>query len=139
MNWQDLAATSHYQTATAVREKLADGNVAEAFTGIEELIESLGRADKRALRSQLIRLMAHVIKWKTEPDKRSSSWIATIENARIEIEELLEFEPGLMPSLAGLLIALFPKAKRLAESEMNQTAAISSLSAAELFTDHYSL
>jgi hypothetical protein len=53
MEWRDLATTSHYQTAVAVKDELAKGNIEEATAGIEELIEALSRADKRALRSQL--------------------------------------------------------------------------------------
>jgi hypothetical protein len=71
MDWQELSSTSHYQTAMAIKQALQRGNVQEAITGIEELIEALSRSDKRALKSQLIRLMMHIIKWKSQPKKRS--------------------------------------------------------------------
>jgi hypothetical protein len=61
MGWHDLATTSHYQTAIMIRRELLRGNLEETLTGIEELIEALGRSDTRELRSQLIRLMAHII------------------------------------------------------------------------------
>jgi hypothetical protein len=48
MNWQELSTTSHYQTAVAVKEKLLEGDIEEATHGIEELIEALGRSEKRA-------------------------------------------------------------------------------------------
>ena len=95
MNWQELAATSHYQTAVAVEEALQRGDVSEASAGIQELIDALARAEKRALKSQLIRLMTHIIKWKTQPEKRSRSWRATIRNARCEIAESREDTPSL--------------------------------------------
>ncbi len=139
MQWQELATTSHYQTAVAVKQELLKGNIEEATTGIEALIEALGRSDKRALRSQLIRLMAHIIKWETQPAQRSRSWAATIENARIEIEELLEFEPSLKPSVPGLLQELFEKAKRSAEKEMSQKTSITELSWEEGFEEEYDL
>jgi len=41
MNWKELAITSHYQTAVAVRQSLLDGNMEEMQTGIEELIDAL--------------------------------------------------------------------------------------------------
>ena len=62
MKWQDLATTSHYQTAVAVEAALDRGEIDDAKVGIQELIDALARAEKRALRSQLIRLMMHVIK-----------------------------------------------------------------------------
>ena len=139
MKWQELAITSHYQTAVAVKQEMLKGNLEEATTGIEELIEALSRSDKRALRSQLIRLMAHIMKWKTQPELRTRSWAATIENARIEIEELLEFEPSLKPSVPGLLRELFEKAKRLAEREMGQKTSLTELSWKEVFEEEYGL
>ena len=63
MTWQQLTASSHYRAAVAVREALARGETAHASQGLEELIDALSRSEKRALRSQLIRLMSHVIKW----------------------------------------------------------------------------
>ncbi len=139
MKWQELATTSHYETAIAVRQEMLRGNLAEATTGIEELIEALSRSDKRALRSQLIRLMSHVIKWKTQPEQRSRSWAVTIENARIEIEEILELEPSLQASIPVLLKDLFEKARRVAELEMNQKTAITVLSQREVFEQEYVL
>jgi hypothetical protein len=139
MQWHDLATTSHVQTAIAVKQVLVDGHIDEAMVGLEELIDALSRSDKRALRSQLIRLMAHVIKWHTRPDQRSRSWAATIENARIDIEELLELEPSLRPSVPGLLKELFEKAKRSAEKEMSAKTARTEISWHEVFEDDYTL
>lgn len=99
----------------------------------------MSRSDKRALRSQLMRLMAHIIKWKFQPERRSKSWAMTIENARIEIEDLLELEPSLKPSVPDLLHELFGKAKRLAEKEMDRAAPVTELSWQEVFEDEYEL
>ena len=139
MTWQELATTSHYQTAVAVKQALLVGHPEEAALGIEELIEALSRSDQRALRSQLIRLMEHILKWKTQPERRSQSWTATIENARVEIEELVELEPSLKPSVPKLLPELFDKARRLAEKEMNKRTTLGELSWQEVFEDEYSL
>jgi hypothetical protein len=61
VNWHDLATTSHYQTAVAVKHALSAGDVEYARIGIEELIEALARSDRRALESYLIRLMQNII------------------------------------------------------------------------------
>ena len=139
IDWRELATTSHYQTALTIKQELLKGNVEEAAAGMEELIEALSRSDKRELRSQLIRLMAHIIKWKAQPEGRSRGWAATIESARVEIEELLELEPSLKPALPALLGELFEKAKRVAEKEMNQKASLAGLTWKEAFEDEYSL
>jgi hypothetical protein len=57
-NWHDLATTSHYQTAVAIKHALSAGDIEHARIGIEELIEALARSDRRALESYLIRLIS---------------------------------------------------------------------------------
>lgn len=37
MQWHDLAATSHYQTAGAIKHALEEGNADEAMLGLEEM------------------------------------------------------------------------------------------------------
>ena len=138
-HWQELVLTSHLQTAQAIKDELANGNFEEAATGIEVLAEALGKSEKRALRSQLIRLMTHIIKWKTQPQMQNRSWAGSIENARVEIEELLEFEPSLRPAVPQLIVELFDKAKRVAEKEMGRQAAIFSLTWQDVFVDKYSV
>jgi hypothetical protein len=93
MKWQELAATSHYRTAVAVKQALQGGDMHEAILGLEELIDALSRADQRALEHHLIRLMQHSIKWKVQPERRSRCWVATIYNAREAIRELQEEPP----------------------------------------------
>jgi hypothetical protein len=50
-NWHELAISSHYQTAQAVKKEMLKGNMEEVKIGIEELIDALGRSGKRALNS----------------------------------------------------------------------------------------
>ena len=70
IDWELIAATSHSQTAIAIREKLQQQDYGEAMHGLEELIGALARADKWALESHLIHVMQHVIKWKMQPERR---------------------------------------------------------------------
>jgi hypothetical protein len=66
-DWNLLATSSHYNTAVAVHEELRAGDIKNAISGLEELIEALSRSDERALESYLTRLMQHIIKWKLQP------------------------------------------------------------------------
>ena len=93
LDWELLALTSHYQTALAIRDALQEGNVEGATAGLEELIEALSRSDENALRSQLIRLIMHIVKWHLQPERRTPSWAASIRSARREIAELRERFP----------------------------------------------
>jgi hypothetical protein len=96
MDWALLAATSHSQTVIAIREKLQQQEYGEAMHGLEELIDALARADKRALESHLIRVMQHVIICKMQPERRSRSWVRTMRNGRKEIRKLQQDTPRLM-------------------------------------------
>ena len=67
---------------------------------IEELT-ALAISERRALRSHLRILLLHLLKWRHQPDQRSTSWRASIDNARTEIEELLASSPSLRRGLDG--------------------------------------
>ncbi len=137
MNWKEQAATSHYQTAVAIQQALMAKNIEEAEYGIGELAEALGRSDKRALRSQLTRLMAHIIKWHIQPERRSRSWLASISNARIEIEGILEDEPSQKRNLLQLWEKSFRDAKKLARDETGIEPKISGLTQKDVFEQEY--
>jgi hypothetical protein len=139
MDWAQLAATSQHQTAVAVRDELYNENIAEAARGLEELIESLARSDKRALRSQLTRLMAHIIKWQIQPERRSRSWLASITNARIEIAAILEDEPGQQRNLVDLWQKCFVAARTIARDETGVEPQIDYLTEAQVFELRYTL
>jgi len=138
MDWQELSATSHYQTALEIEQELEKGNIEEASTGLKELIEALGRSEKRALKSHLTRLMAHIIKWKTQPDKRSRSWVATIYHARDEVKDIQEETPSLTDDMIKeIWDKCLQAAKREAEADMNQDSSVSELTWKEVFEDEY--
>ncbi len=139
MNWKELAMTSYYQTAIAIKDQLKHGYVEETRAGIEELIDALSRSDKRALRSQLTRLMMHIIKWQIQPEFRSRSWQSSISNARIEIEELLEDEPHLKPKVSQLWDKCFKSACKIAKDETGIKPTLSELTEKDVFETKYSL
>jgi hypothetical protein len=140
MDWKDLSAISHYQTAVSIQHALEAGHMEEAKNGIMELIDALSRSEKRALRSQLIRLMLHVIKWKSQPKQRSRSWRASIYNSRREIKNIQEETPSLTNQVISTLWDDCLKAALLeAEGEMNETPTVSELGWEEVFETEYSL
>ncbi len=102
-NWAELAAYSHYRTATAIRDTLRTGDLHEATVGIEELIDAMGKSERRALQSQLERLMKHIIKWQVQPRKRSRSWWRSIVQARKAIREIQEDTPSLTDNVIRVL------------------------------------
>jgi hypothetical protein len=140
MNWQELSSTSHYKTAMALKNVIASGDLPEAVIGIEELIQALSRSEKRALKSQLIRLMLHIIKWQSQPERRSLSWVASIKDAREEIADIQEETPSLNDNvIKELWDKAFIIANRDAQAEMSKKSAVAALSWQEVFEIGYDL
>jgi hypothetical protein len=140
MNWQELSVNSHYQTAVAVQEALQSGNFQEADYGIRELIEALSRSERRALRNQLIRLMMHIIKWKSQSERRSRSWVASIYNARREIRDIQKETPSLNKRVISDMWDDCLNAAILdAEGEMNKLSEVSALSWQDVFEEEYKI
>ena len=140
LHWQELAQESHYHTAVAIRDVLQAGNMDDATTGLEELIDALSRSERRALASHLKRLMMHVLKWKVQPEYRSRSWRSTILSARKEIARLQRR----MPSLNRRVIEedwdeLVELARLEAEGETNLDIPPLTLTWQEVFEDEYAL
>lgn len=62
---------------------------------IAEELEGMARSDKRQLINRLAVLLAHLLKWQYQPEKRSKSWERTIREQRKRISLLLEESPSL--------------------------------------------
>jgi hypothetical protein len=62
-------------------------------------VESVGKSDKREIRSHLAVLVAHLLKWKYQPGRRGSSWRTTIFEQRERIAAVVSDSP----SLSGFL------------------------------------
>ncbi|OFV87560.1 MAG: hypothetical protein A3J75_08035 [Acidobacteria bacterium RBG_16_68_9] len=62
---------------------------------VAEEIEDMGKRDVDELCSRMEVLIAHLLKWKQQPRKRSTSWRATIVTQRLEIRRLLRRSPSL--------------------------------------------
>ena len=140
-NWSEIVIDSHYLTALEVKKSLEAGNIMEAEEGIEQLIDAMARADRRAVKSQLVRLMKHIVKWRVQAGKRSLSWIKSIHNARIEIQDIQEETPSITNDV---IISLWDRASNLAlaeaEDEMGQMLiSVPLLTWEEVFDDEYLL
>lgn len=87
------------------------------FDNIAEEIESMGRSEKRGLISHLRVLIAHLLKWKYQPECRTNSWKSTIRNARYQIRELLEDSPSLKNEISLKLTKAYKDAIIIAADE----------------------
>jgi hypothetical protein len=83
---------------------------------IEEL-KDMGRSERRRLRSNLVVVLLHLLKWQYQPTMRSRSWRSSITEHRRRIREALEDSPSLQPYLHASLSQCYADAIRLASDE----------------------
>lgn len=107
-----------YLWIQATAQQLKEGKFNEIdIPNLIEEIESMGRSEKRELKSRLIVLLMHLLKWQYQPEKRSESWRSTISEQRICIEGLLEDSPSLQPLISEVLDDCYQKARLKASEE----------------------
>lgn len=63
-------------------------------------IEDMGKSQQRQLESRLAVLVAHLLKWRYQPDQRSRSWEGTIRVQRRHLRRLLAQNPSLRSQVA---------------------------------------
>ena len=61
--WNELVFQSPYLAVVKAKQLLQEGKITEVDQILENLVESMGRSEKRAVSSQLTGLMLHIIKW----------------------------------------------------------------------------
>lgn len=84
---------------------------------LAEEIESMGRRDRRELKSRLSVLVMHLLKWSKQPGLRSRSWSATIREQRRQIEQILDESPSLRPFINEALVEVYDGARESAIAE----------------------
>jgi hypothetical protein len=110
---QDLVAWA-LANATLLRE----GRLSEIDADhLAEELEDLGKSERRALCSHIRVLVLHLLKWQFQPGLRGPSWRLSVENARREIQVILEDSPSLKTATEICLHREYPSARRNAVIE----------------------
>jgi hypothetical protein len=66
---------------------------------IAEEIEDVGKSERRELRSRMVLLLAHLLKWRHQPERRGNSWRRTIKAQRKGIVDCIDETPSLKADL----------------------------------------
>ena len=103
---RDFYAWANEQAALLRAGKLGEADLAH----IAEEIESMGKTEKRELVSRLTVLLLHLLKWRYQPEFRSTSWRLSVEEQRIHVASHLADNP----SLKSLLPTAVAESYRLA-------------------------
>jgi len=62
---------------------------------IAEEIEDVGKAEQRELMGRMAVLLAHLLKWQYQPERRGNSWRRTIQIQREQLRRALKKTPSL--------------------------------------------
>ncbi|HEX4160717.1 MAG TPA: DUF29 domain-containing protein [Rhizomicrobium sp.] len=87
------------------------------WENIAEEIESMGKRDYRALRSRMEVLLAHLLKWRYQPERRSRGWAGTIETQRRRIALIVADSPSFRGRIAKEMREAYAHAARRASIE----------------------
>ena len=83
---------------------------------IEE-IDAIARKDKREVKSRLIVLLTHLLKYQFQAQKQSRSWLGILYEQRLELELVFEDSPSLRAHAASIVESSYAKARKQAAKE----------------------
>jgi len=83
---------------------------------IEE-IEDMGKSEQRGINSHLRILLTHLLKWEFQPKHRGGSWLGSIRNARVAIDDLIEESPSLALKPSEFLVKCYAQSRKVASDE----------------------
>jgi hypothetical protein len=112
------------ENAAALRQ----GRFAEVDAeNVAEELEAMGRSEKHELENRLAVLLAHLLKWTVQRERRERhihSWRATIREQRRRIDRLLAESPSLRPTLPEMLVEACPSAvdRAVADTDLPDSA-----------------
>jgi ribosomal protein L29 len=93
----DVIAWAEEQAALLRAGRLSELDVEH----IAEEIEDVGKSERRELASRISILLAHLLKWRYQPERRGSSWRRTIKEQRRAIAAHLQETPSLKTALTN--------------------------------------
>jgi hypothetical protein len=100
---QSLYERDFYLWLEEQATRLRDGRLDQLdVANLLEEIEDMGRSEKRAIEGNLVVLLTHLLKYRFQPDHRSSSWRGSIVEHRRRLRKLLSESPSLLPVARGM-------------------------------------
>jgi hypothetical protein len=100
----DLDFVLWAQDQAAALRRAKDSNLPLDWENLAEEIESLGKSQRHELRSQITRILRHLLKLQVSPAiEPRAGWRTTIKEARIEIDAVLEDSPSLRREVDSLI------------------------------------
>jgi hypothetical protein len=110
---RDCHAWIEEQAALLRAGRTADLDLAN----LAEEIEDRGRSQRRAVKSALLSVLAHLLKYRFQPDRRTTSWRATIREHRRRLRDEFADSPSLRPYAEGVFAECYQDAREEAADE----------------------
>jgi hypothetical protein len=88
---------------------------------IAEEIEDLGKREQHQLGGRLAILILHLLKWQAQPERRGSSWTATIQVQRLRLDKLLRKMPSLRRLVEEEVADAYPEARLRAAADTKRS------------------
>ena len=83
---------------------------------LAEELHDVGKSERRTLRSQLERVMLHLLKWKYQPIMRTS-WRCSIQKGRRRIDQTVSDSPSLTRLVSDMIEQGYPYSREAAIAE----------------------
>ena len=113
----DFVLWTEEQAAALRRAK--SSNLPLDWDNLAEEIESLGKSDRRELRSQVRRILHHLLKIEASPAvEPQAGWRSTIRSARAELQAVLDDSPSLRRQVDPTIARQLGVAGQLAEDDL---------------------
>jgi hypothetical protein len=77
----------------------------------------MGISEKNEIKSGLVVLLTHLLKWQYQPNRRSINWFTSVANQRDDLQDLLSENPGLQRFVPDLMTKAYRNAQRQAAAE----------------------
>jgi Domain of unknown function DUF29 len=109
------------QERAAALRAVKNSNLPLDWANLADEIESLGKSDRRQLRSQIRRILRHLLKLEVSPalDPRVE-WCSTIRDSRSEIEDVLHDSPSLRCEIDRVIAEELDAAAKFAAADLRR-------------------
>jgi hypothetical protein len=123
---EDTVAWAENQAAALRAAAQGASNQPLDWENLAEEIEDLSKSIKRAVHSHVRNIIEHLIKLEHSPALQPrENWRESIQNARIEVEVLLDESPSLKPQVAGIIRDETPRGAKLAIGKLERRSELS--------------
>ena len=135
---EDFVAWSKQQ-AEALRAAARHGsNLPLDWENLAEEVETLGASERRALYSQIHRVIRHLLKLEFSPAiEPRRGWVETAGDARSQIEFVLQMSPSLKNEVEAAVESELPRASRGAIRDLQDYGEIDAAGISEIRATRY--